>query len=191
MKEHDQLLTKRLASGDLEAFDDIYQQYHNKVYAFSYSYLKNREDAEGVVQEVFTTLWLKRDEMSEIRNLQNWLFTVTFNRVRKIFRDLAVKRKNLDAYGLLSVLEDSSTELTVEYNDLLTNAEQHIDQLSSRQKEVLLLQVKEGLESEEIADRLRINKRTVDNHLNNARNALRNILRDEQIIPFVLLWFLL
>ncbi|MCF8346639.1 MAG: sigma-70 family RNA polymerase sigma factor [Bacteroidales bacterium] len=191
MKEHDQVLTKRLASGDLKAFDEIYEKYYSKVYAFSSSYLKNKEESEGVVQDVFTTLWLKRAEMKEIRNLQGWLFTITFNHVRKIFRNLAIKRRNLDAYGLLGVTEDSSTMNTVEYNDLLAKAEQQIEKLSPRQRDILLLQVKEGLDSEEIAHRLHIHKRTVDNHLNNARNALLTILRDEQIITFLLLWFLL
>jgi len=191
MKDQDQILTRRLSSGDLKAFDDIYDKYYNKVYAFSSSYLKNKEESEGVVQEVFTTLWLKRAEMKEIRNLQGWLFTITFNHVRKIFRNLAIKRRNLDAYGLLSVAEDSSTMNTVEYNDLLAKAEQQIEKLSPRQRDILLLQVKEGLDSDEIAERLNIHKRTVDNHLNNARNALLTILRDEQIIPFFLLWFLL
>jgi RNA polymerase sigma factor (sigma-70 family) len=191
MKEHDQVLTKRLASGDLKAFDEIYEKYYSKVYAFSSSYLKNKEESEGVVQEVFTTLWLKRDEMKDIRNLQGWLFTITFNHVRKIFRNLAIMRRNLDAFGLLSVAEDSSTMNTVEYNDLLAKAEQQIEKLSPRQRDILLLQVKEGLDSEEIACRLHIHKRTVDNHLNNARNALLTILRDEQIITSLLLWFLL
>jgi RNA polymerase sigma-70 factor (ECF subfamily) len=191
MKDQDQILTRRLSSGDLKAFDDIYDKYYNKVYAFSSSYLKNKEESEGVVQEVFTTLWLKRAEMKEIRNLQGWLFTITFNHVRKIFRNLAIKRRNLDAFGLLSVAEDSSTMNTVEYNDLLAKAEQQIEKLSPRQRDILLLQVKEGLDSDEIAERLNIHKRTVDNHLNNARNALLTILRDEQIIPFFLLWFLL
>jgi len=106
MKDQDQILTRRLSSGDLKAFDDIYDKYYNKVYAFSSSYLKNKEESEGVVQEVFTTLWLKRAEMKEIRNLQGWLFTITFNHVRKIFRNLAIKRRNLDAYGLLRLRRD-------------------------------------------------------------------------------------
>lgn len=190
MSESDRNLADRLSRGDLTAFDEIYELYYNRVYSFSFSYLKRKEDAEGVVQDVFETLWLKRSELTEIRNLKGWLFTITFNRVRKIFRNLAIERKNMDQFGQMSSAVDISTEHSLEFNDLFEKAESYIDRLSPRQQSVLLLQVKEGLENDEIASRLKINKRTVDNHLNSARKALLQILRDEKIIPFLLMWFL-
>jgi len=47
----------------------IFQGYNEKVYAFSLKNLKNKEDAEGVVQEVFFSLWEEKSKLQDVRNL--------------------------------------------------------------------------------------------------------------------------
>ena len=81
-------LLKNLIKGDAYSFDEIFNKYNKKVYAFSLRNLKNKEDAEGVVQEVFINLWKDRAKLKELENLEAWIFTVCFNTIRKHFRKL-------------------------------------------------------------------------------------------------------
>ena len=177
--------------GDAASFDEIYLDYYNKVYAFSFSYLRSVEDAEGVVQEVFLTLWNKRIDAGDIRNLNAWLFTVCFNLVRKIFRSAAITRQKMDNYAYSALFEDTSTLNSVEFNDLMEVAEGHIEQLPQRQRTILLMSVKDGLSSKEISLQLGINQRTVENHISSARSALRKVFSEEHLLSLVIFWMLL
>ena len=53
----DKAIINKLKEGDIISFDTIFNKYNKKVYYFTYSYLKNKEEAEDVVQEVFLNLW--------------------------------------------------------------------------------------------------------------------------------------
>jgi len=190
-REDEHKLLNLIKVGDATSFDQVFKEYHNKIYGFSYSYLQSREDAEGVVQQVFLTLWNKRASLGEIRNLNAWLFTVTFNQIRKIFRSAAMERQLKESYAASAILEDNTTLSSVEFDDLMENAEGVINRLPNRQKTILLMRMKNGLSSDEISRELKINKRTVENHLSSARASLRKILREEHLIPFIVLWILI
>ena len=184
-------LIRDLIRGDSLAFDELYGHYYNKVYSFSNKYLQNKQDAEEIVQVVFIKVWENRDKLKEIRNLNAWLFTITFNEIRKIFRKIAMERQQMERINLSSVFEDNSVLSEIEFNDLMTRAGDIINRIPSRQKTVLLLSIKEGLTSNEISRKLNISKRTVENHLSNARGVLKKVLKEQHLIPLVILWFLL
>ena len=57
-----------LQKGDLRAFDKLYHFYSPKLYRFAFSLLKNNEDAEGIVQEVFLILWNKRSKIDSTKS---------------------------------------------------------------------------------------------------------------------------
>ncbi len=190
-KDREKLLLRQLKEGDAASFDEIFHGYYQKIYSFSYSYLKNREDAEGVAQNVFLTLWNKRDEAGEIRNLNAWLFTVSFNQVRKLFRNSALSRRKMEDYAYTALIEDSSTLTSVEFNDLMEVAEDHINKLPARQRTVFLLRMKDGLSSTEISQELGMNKRTVENHLSTAKSTLRKVFNENHLLSVVIFWMLL
>ncbi len=189
--DDDHKLIINLYKGDTFSFDEIYKQYYNKVYSFSHKHLQNQQDAEEVVQEVFIKLWNTRGKLKKIKNLNAWLFTVTFNQIRKIFRNMAIEKNNLNIAAISSLFEDSSVISEVEFNDLMEKAEGIIERLPRRQKTVLLLSVRDGLSSTEISRKLSINKRTVENHLYSGRAFLRRVFKEENLIPIVVLWLLL
>lgn len=190
-KDNENTLIQNLIRGDASSFDGIYKQYYNKVYSFSYRYLQNTQDAEGVVQEVFISLWNNRDKLREVRNLNAWLFTVTFNQIRKIFRNMAIEKRKMKTYAMSSLFDDSSTVSAIEFNDLMEKAEDIIERLPHRQKTVLLLNLKDGLSSNEISRKLKITKRTVENHLSSARAFLKKVFKKEHLIPLIIYWLLL
>ena len=76
-------LINRLLESDGYAFDKIFNRYNVKVYAFALRNLRNKEEAEGVVQDVFMCLWNDREKLKDVRDLDAWVFTITFNIIQK------------------------------------------------------------------------------------------------------------
>lgn len=180
-----------LAKGDAPSFDEIFDRYNERIYAFSLSSLKNSEDAEGVIQEVFLALWKDRAKLKDLKNLEAWIFKISFNLIRKRFRKLANERKHLDLYSETSESFDNGTITEVEYNDLLERAERIIETLPLHQRKVLLLSSKDGMSNQEISKKLNITKKTVENHLTNAKSFLTKALADEIMLSMVLTWLIL
>lgn len=177
-------LLKNLIQGDAISFEVIYKNYNRKIYNFSLRYVKNKEDAEGIVQEVFLKLWENSSRLKKDSNLNAWLFTVTFNAIRKHFRKLAVEKKHLDGYARQMGKENEDIS-EAEYYDLLEKATHLIDKLPPQQKKVFLLRKEKGLSSAEIAQELKLSRKTVDNHLNRARSFLKKAMMEEGLLSIL------
>jgi len=85
-KPNDRQLADKIKKGETHAFDQLFDQYSQRLYRFSKSLLKNHEDAEGVVQEVFFRIWEKRDELNERRSFRSFLFSIACNLIVDQFR---------------------------------------------------------------------------------------------------------
>ena len=169
-------LIRCLQKGDVYSFEEIYRKYNRKIYAFSLSFLKNNSDAEGVVQNVFLNLWRKRADLNDLYNLDSYLYKITINTIRKHFRKLSRERKSLKDYREMTEMHDESTSTEIEFTSMLEMAETSISNLPYKQKTVYELSMFEGLRSVEIAEKLGISKRTVENHLHRAKAHLKKEL---------------
>ena len=186
--DNEQKLIKNLIKGDAFSFDEIFERFNDKVYAFSISNLKNKQDAEEVVQEVFYSLWKDRAKLKELKSLDAWIFTICFNIIRKHFRKIARERSFLENYSETTLSNDTSTAVDIEYHDLLEKAEKIIEDLPTRQKTIYLLSKKEGLSNTEISTQLNITNKTVENHLTRAKAFLRRALVDERLLTILFYW---
>jgi len=187
----DKLITKKLKEGDVIAFDAIFNKYHKKVYYFAYSYLKSKEEAEDVVQEVFFNLWKCRHQINEYYVFSKYLFKITYNETCKKFRKQASDKRQLDMVLQSVTNEDTSTNLEIEYNNLLETANLLIAKLPTRQKEILLLSINEHLENEQIANKLHISQKSVSNYLTRAKSSLRKSLADGRLLTILYFWLFL
>lgn len=172
----DKLLVIKLKQGDVLSFDDIFEKYHKKVYYFALSYLKNKEEAEDVVQEVFMNIWKYREQINEYYIFSKYLFKITYNSTCKIFRKQASDKRHLEEILKNMSVEDDSTKIDIEFNNLVETTNHLINKLPFRQKNILMLSIKEQLSTEQIAEKLNISKKTVENHLAMARSSLRKSL---------------
>jgi len=58
------------------AFNTLYKEYSGRLYRFAFGYLKSEEEAEELVQEVFTIIWEKRADLKEELSFKSFLFTI-------------------------------------------------------------------------------------------------------------------
>jgi len=186
-QEHKKLI-RDLRKGDVFSFDEIYKMYNRKIFVFSMSYLKNKEEAEELVQDVFLNIWRNRAILNEQKDFNAFLFTVTFNTIRQHFRSKTRERKHHEEYGKTFLHTDDTTNASIEYKNLLDLAETAIERLPRRQREVYQMKIKMGISNAEIGSRLGISRRTVENHLQRARNTLKKVLTDQGLISLLFFW---
>lgn len=185
----DKHILKRFKNGDPEAFDQVFEKYYRKVYAFSLMTLKNKQDAEEIVQDVFYSLWKGRAKIMEIKDFEAWIFSICLNNIRKHFRRLALEEKYAREYIKSNQESDISPEVDLEYKDLMEKADQLVENLPPSQKTIFLLSKKELMSNLEISRKLNISVRTVDNQLSRAKAHLRRAIFREELLIIILIYY--
>ena len=187
-KNADYELVKSLKRGDLFAFDKLFSKYSKKLYYFAKGYLGSKEDAEGLVQEVFLMVWNKRKELKEHLSFNAFLYTVTYNAIRKYFRKKAREKKYLDRFLVDYDGKYNKTVTDIEYNNLLELANEAIEKLPEKRKLIFQLSRHKGLSNIEIAKRLDISKKTVENQIHSALKFLREQFGKETLLTILFYW---
>ncbi len=180
-------LVKSLKSGSIVAFNTLFHHYSNRLYQFSLKYLKSEEEAEELVQEVFTKIWENRTELKTELSFNSYLFTIAFNVIRKFFR----KKMHADTYLNTQAKDDFNidTDQNIDYNSLKKFLDNLVTHLPARRKEIFIKSRFEGLAVKEIAEEMKISKKTVENQLTEALKFIRTHLSKEHL--FGLLFFIL
>ncbi len=179
-----------LKKGSFSAFDHLFSVYKSRLYAFVVGYLKIEEDAKELVQDVFVKVWENRHHIDTCRSFNAYLFTITKNTVLDYFRKKANERNYLDYIREHVGLVVDSFEEKIEYADLLEKAESVIEDLPPRQKEIFQMSRKQGLSNEEIAEILKISKKTVENQITLAKKYIRKRLGESSLIVLLFVFFL-
>ena len=173
----DSELVLRLSDGDLMAFNALYKQYSGRLYRFAYSYFRNEEESEELVQEVFTIIWEKRSELNEDLSFRSYLFTIAFNLIKKHFRTrsclLRYFEKHKEEKG------DTATLNTVLHDSLYQYIAELVNKLPERRREVFVKSRFEGKTISQIADELGTSHKTVENQITDALRFLRIHLNRE------------
>lgn len=174
----DEDLLLGLKAGETSALDKIYDKYWESLLAISYKFVKDKAHAEEVVQEVFISLW-RRKEQLDIDNFPNYLATaVKFSTFR--FLQSTKRRKEIEeaVYISESVKADDSIEAKFlkEYVDGL------VEELPIKCKLVFRLSRDEQMSNQEISEELSITKKAVEWHITNALKAIRKGLNKLKIL---------
>jgi len=169
-------LLEALRKGNSQAFEAIFYRYYSKVYHFTLKLLKNKEDAEGIVQEVFITIWEKRKRIEPDGSFSGFLFTVTRNKIyNRVKQKLPQQEFNdyLDTTGSYDQCPNRNFEFE-ELNDLIRAI---IDSLPPKRKKIFLLSRIRGLTYKEIADKLGVSVNTVDTQIRKSLDDIRKYLK--------------
>ena len=152
-------------------FSEMYLTYYPKLVRFAKEFVMLEEDAENITQDVFADLWERRDSMSEIENVNAYLFRLVKNRSldylkRKISEqkyvestqtsfeiELSLKLQSLDRFDACYFLEGNDTEILIRAA---------INSLPKRCRDIFLMSRLEGLKYKEISERLGISIKTVE-----------------------------
>ncbi|MEI7524178.1 MAG: RNA polymerase sigma-70 factor [Mariniphaga sp.] len=181
-------LVARLRKGDVNAFDQVYAKYAPKLYAFSFKYLRSKEEAEELVQSVFLKVWENRQKLRSDTSLKSFLFTIAYNEICNLFRQRNYLRKFVET-TLISNREGSDEpEGQIDALFLLEQLNRILAKLPEKQRIIFVKSRQEGKSTKEIASELGLTAGTVDNYISESLKFIRSQLREND---FPLLIFLL
>src|SRR3954467_8962830 len=92
----DQALLARLQSGDERALGDLSDAYSSKIYQLAFRYLRNKEDAEEITQDVLFKVYRKVDAFRGDAQLSSWIYRITFNAAMSRLRTAKCQRSQDD-----------------------------------------------------------------------------------------------
>src|SRR3954451_9631472 len=99
----DQLLLARLQAGDETALRDLAEAYGSKIYQLAFRYLRNKEDAEEVMQDVLFKLYRNVGSFRGDAALSSWIYRITFNAAMSRLRTAAYQRSQEEDRRLVTV----------------------------------------------------------------------------------------
>ncbi|NHA07385.1 sigma-70 family RNA polymerase sigma factor [Mucilaginibacter sp. HC2] len=165
---------------DKKAFTLLYDRYWELVYKKAYSYLKDTDTCAGIVNDIFVNIWEKRDVL-KIITFKNYVTSAARYRVYNAISSnnsspltFVNDYQSLDA----SVVVYNDAESNMQVSDLKNNLDILLDQLPARCKEIFLLSRVGHMSNHEIAEKLSISKRAVENQISLALKHLKPYLKN-------------
>lgn len=167
-------------------FEEIYVSWFSRMKCFALEYLIAEEDAENVVQDVFTGLWEKKEILSADINLIAFLFTSVKNRCIDLLRHKAVMQEAANTmqeeYRLVLRMKLASLELfdqsVLSNRDIERIITEAIDALPDKCREIFIKSKMEGKKQKEIANELGVSVKTVENQMAIAYKKIKVELKD-------------
>lgn len=172
-----------------ESFKRLFDNYKNRLYGYVLALTHSHYTAEEITQEIFIKLWLCRDILYQVENLDGYIFTIarnkTLNHLRKAAYDVRLL-KELQERALSADVSNNVEEraLVNEYDRLLQDALAH---LSPQRRLVYLLSRQRGLNHAEIANQLQLSRNTVKNHMVEALRFIRHYFVERGSVLVVVL----
>ena len=161
-------LVRKLRDGDSSAFDLLFEQYGGKLFYFVNKYLNVREESEEIVQDVFLNLWKHKKEIRSEEAFKSYLYKIALNNIRNYFIKKQVQEKHKQLIAQKYLIENDSDIDESDYEFVIKQVDQLIEQLPKKRREIFLLSRKEGLDISEIAEYLGISESTVKNQISSA-----------------------
>jgi len=191
MRESNDLdLLKRLQAGDERAIAELADTYGTKIYQLAFRYLRNKEDAEEVTQDVLLKVYRKVDAFRGDAALSSWIYRITFNAAMSRLRTARYQRSQDEARQ--ADMEGQSTAATpAEIADWSNMADEQVlrSQLRRRVLRAILalpaiyrapvvLRDLQGMSTEEASAMLKVKDQTLKSRLHRGRLILRKQLAD-------------
>lgn len=177
---NDKILLNELQNGLSLAFQVLFDKYSRKIYAFSFSYLNNSEEAEEIVQEVFLKIWKAREEISTEKSFDSYLFTIAKNAILNTIRK-SNYHKSFVEYTKLHPEKNTLLDDELNFNELQQAYEKSVKKLPVRRQEIFRLSRDKGFTNAEIAKKMGISVKTVENQMT---SAIADIKRSLQSLGF-------
>lgn len=181
----DQELIEKLQRGDLDAFDQIFIRYSDKLFGFALKYLKSKEETEGLVQDVFLKIWESKNKIKKESSLKSYLFTIAYHKICRVFRKKQIYLKFIEE-NKSNVNSTFDLEDQIDYKAVIEKLDILIEKLPEKQKMIFIKSYREGKSTKEIAKEINLAPGTIDNNISAALKFIRNQISSEN---FALLFF--
>ena len=179
MLEHDQQIIQEIREGREEPFRQVFNAYYEGLCQYAFTILRDMDDAEDIVQNMFLKIWEKRQTLIITHTLKSYLYKAVYHQCINQFDHRAVREK----YQERRTYESSSGVQLPEVfpNELEESIVDAINSLPKQCRIIFMMSRYEELKYSEIANKLDISVNTIENQISKALRILRTHLSDEVI----------
>ena len=163
-------LFEKIKNNNNTAFEELYSKYSKLIYKIVYSILKNKSDAEDVMQLVFEKIYSMDKENLPTKNETSWIYSVTKNETLNYFKS---NRNNINLDDIYEI-EDNNQEISKIIDQ--ENYNRLISKLNDNEKEIISLKIISNFSFEEIGKILNMPTGTVKWRYYKAINTLKLLL---------------
>ena len=177
MQKEVSIFLKELSEGSRTAFDWLFIRYQPKVVAFLKACTGDDEQARDIAQDIFFNIWKDRAKLSGVRSFEGYLFQMARFSVYNYYDHLDVVKKYVEEGKKQPEGTAVGPEEKLKERQIKAIVAATVRKMPQRRREIFVMSRWGGYTNDEIAARLNINKRTVENHLTAALSALRRALK--------------
>jgi RNA polymerase sigma-70 factor (ECF subfamily) len=175
------MIVEKIISGDLKAFETLFNDYYEKLAYYAYQYLKDKDSAEDVVQELFSKLWINRDKLSVNTSINAYLYGAVRNACLNQIKHQKVKEGYLSS-SVFPTEYDSFIPNEIDAKELDRIIQSSIIDLPPERQKIFLLSRNQGLKYQEIAEKLGISVKTVEAQMGKSLRFLRERLKEYLLV---------
>ena len=162
-------------------FERFYAANYPRVKNFAKLLTKSEEDAEDIAQNIFLKLWTRPELWQEQETMTSYLYTVTRNEIFNLFKHQKVEQEYEDKIMKAQLIgdlcdEDTSLLENLYYKEVLLLVKMTLDQLPPKRRQIFEMSRFEGLSHKEIAEKLQIPLRTVEDHIYKTKTKQKKVL---------------
>ncbi len=164
-------LINQLKKGNDKAYAYLVDTYHHRLCVYANSLVKDKDQAEDIVQNVFVRIWERRDMLKTDFTIKSFLYRAVHNefidQYRKRKSATALERKYTEEMQKVAPRDDAFLER------LLSFVQDEIHNLPPKCRKIFLMSKQEGRTNLEIAQHLEVSKKTIEYHMTQAFTKLR------------------
>ena len=180
-------IIQRMVEGDENAFKYFFDTYYDDLCNFVNGYLRDETLSEDIVQSIFIYLWENRDSLLSNSSIKSYLYTASKNKSLNYLRDEKNKHRIEGAlFAQTESFSDESADRYLEFEELKTILSRAVEVLPTQCKTIYQLSRDEGLSQKEIAEKLGITMKTVENQMTIAIRKIKEHLQPYQDQIFIL-----
>lgn len=168
-------ILRALRDGDHDAYDVVYLHYSTPIKRFLSVLLRSEEDAKELTQNVFLKLWEKREIIDPTKSIKSFLYNLAKFYAYNHFDHKKVKEK-YENFAVGSVNEDFSAEEILIDQETAILIDLTLHRMPAKRRKVFEMSRKEGYSNDDIADKLKISKRTVETHISTALKEIKEVI---------------
>lgn len=164
-------------------FDNAFKEHYHKIRYVAVHFLKEHEQAENVAQDVFMSLWEKREEVDFTKSVLPWLVTITRNKCLNVLKNKKVQQKFQDrSYNMIMDLRvdlaESSSEFMLMNSEVEALVKESMEKMSPSIKETFLLCRFKEKKYDEVAKIQNVSVKTIEYRIMCALKILRKEFKD-------------
>jgi RNA polymerase sigma-70 factor (ECF subfamily) len=177
MSEDKNSILENIRKGDLQEFENLFRQYYPLLCHYAFRFVKNTNQSEEIVQDLFCKLWENRKNVKIHSSIKAYLYKATYHNSLQVLRKRSVKTQ-YEEYIKNKNFDDSQLSTALEESEIYSIIQKTLANLPERCSMIFRMSRFEGLKYQEIADQLSISVKTVEANMGKALKSFRKSLKD-------------